>query len=439
LVLFDPVSRARYNLKRCPMKKTLERTTVALDCLGCKLNQAEIQELSRQLETAGYQLVDTDEKADIYVLNTCSVTHIADSKSRQLLRQARRRNPAARLVAIGCYAQRAPEELTQIEGVELALGNDKKMNLLALLGKPADKDKAAASSRQPGGRTRAFIKVQDGCKNFCAYCIVPLVRSKLSCVSPEKVINLVKELTGQGCQEVVLTGTEVGSYDVKGTNIEGLLKRILESTTVPRIRLSSLQPHQVTPQLIGLWKDARLCPHFHLSLQSGSDTVLKRMNRRYTTVGYRQTVELIRANVPDAAITTDVIVGFPGETEAEFKETLDGCREMNFARIHVFPFSARPGTKAETMPGKIPDAVKKERMQKMLALAETSARKFHEGFCGKKAAVLWEKETGGVWSGLTGSYIKVYTKTKENLANRIIPVNLVKLYRDGVWGEVETL
>jgi threonylcarbamoyladenosine tRNA methylthiotransferase MtaB len=418
------------------MNKIPEPTTVALDCLGCKLNQAEIQELARQLEAAGYRLVDGDEKADIYVLNTCSVTHIADSKSRQLLRQARRRNPAVRLVAIGCYAQRAPDDLTKIEGVELVLGNDKKMNLLALLGNPAGKDKAVASGGQPGGRNRAFIKIQDGCRNFCAYCIVPLVRNKLACVPPEKAVNRIKELAGQGCKEVVLTGTEVGSYNVKGTDITGLLQRILETTDITRIRLSSLQPHQVTPQLMALWKDARLCPHFHLSLQSGSDTVLKRMKRRYTAADYRRTVELIRANVPDTAITTDVIVGFPGETEAEFKETLDFCREIKFARIHVFPFSARPGTVAADMPDKVADGVKKDRMEKMLALAQTSAHKFREEFLGKKADVLWEKETGGVWSGLTGNYIKVYMKSQENLANRIVPIKMVKLYRDGVWGEM---
>ena len=419
------------------MSRIQESPTVALDSLGCKLNQAEIQQLARQLEAAGYRLVDPAEKADIYILNTCSVTHVADRKSRHLLRLARRRNPAARLVAIGCYAHRAPEELEQIEGVELVLGNDRKMNLLSLLGDavtPQTSD-GPAVSWQETGRTRAFLKVQDGCKNFCAYCIVPLVRSRETSVAAEKVTALVKGLVANGYREVVLTGTEIGAYNYKGVNLEGLVKRILADTPVPRLRLSSLQPHQISPGLIGLWRDGCLCPHFHLSLQSGSDTVLKRMKRKYTTADYSRSVALIRDAVPDAVVTTDVIVGFPGETNAEFGETLDFCRKIQFARIHVFPFSPRPGTAAATLPQQVTDAVKKERSRQMLALAEESARNFHEGFLGKTMEVLWEQKSGSVWSGLTGNYIKVYTRSRDELTNRILPVKLVKIYRDGVWGE----
>jgi threonylcarbamoyladenosine tRNA methylthiotransferase MtaB len=291
-------------------------------------------------------------------------------------------------------------------------------------------------SWRENGRTRTFLKVQSGCRNFCAYCIVPLVRSKEENVPLEKVTALVKGLVAQGYREVVLTGTEIGAYNVKGVDLEGLIKRILADTPVPRLRLSSLQPHQVQPSLIGLWQDARLCPHFHLSLQSGSDTVLKRMKRRYTATGFRQTVALIRANVPDAAITTDIIVGFPGETDAEFRETIDFCREVKFARIHVFPFSARPGTEASIMLQQVSAAVKKERTQEMLALAKESTCNFQQGFLGKTMAVLWEKESGGLWSGLTGNYIKVYIKSSTDLTNKIVPVKLQKLYRDGVWGEI---
>jgi len=420
------------------MNKTPERPTVTLDSLGCKLNQAEIQQLARQLEAAGYRLVDPEDKADIYILNTCSVTHIADRKCRHMLRLARRRNPAARLVAIGCYAQRAPQELAQIEGVELVLGNDRKMNLLNLLGVTVTPPKTdgSAVSWQQSGRTRAFLKVQNGCRNFCAYCIVPLVRSKEENVPLEKVTALVKGLVAQGYREVVLTGTEIGAYNGQGVNLEGLIRRILADTPVPRLRLSSLQPHQIATSLVGLWRDARLCPHFHLSLQSGSDAVLKRMKRRYTAAEYRRTVAFIRDNAPDVAITTDVIVGFPGETDAEFRETLDFCRELRFARIHVFPFSPRPGTEAATMPQQVSAAVKKERTGQMLALAKESARNFQQGFLEKTMEVLWEKESGGLWSGLTGNYIKVYIRSRENLTNRPAPVKLVKLYRDGVWGEI---
>jgi threonylcarbamoyladenosine tRNA methylthiotransferase MtaB len=420
------------------MKEKTPGPTVALDSLGCKLNQAEIQQLARQLEAAGYRLVDPDEKADIYILNTCSVTHIADRKSRHLLRLAKKRNPAARLVAIGCYAQRSPQELAQIEGVELVLGNDRKMNLLNLLGDsvtPPRTDGPAVSWQQ-SSRTRAFLKVQNGCRNFCAYCIVPLVRSREENVPLEKVTALVRGLVAQGYREIVLTGTEIGAYNTGVVDLAGLIRRILADTPVPRLRLSSLQPHQISSSLVELWQDTRLCPHFHLSLQSGSDAVLQRMKRRYTAADFRKTVALIRANVPDVAITTDVIVGFPGETEDEFKETLDFCTRIKFARIHVFPFSPRPGTAAATMPEQVSAAIKKERTQQMLALAKESAHKFQEGFLGKTTEVLWEKESGGLWSGLTGNYIKVYIKSKENLTNRLLPVKLVKIYRDGVWGEI---
>lgn len=416
----------------------VERPTVALDSLGCKLNQAEMQHLARQLSSAGYRLVSTDDRADIYILNTCTVTHIADRKSRHMLRMARRRNPRARLIAIGCYAQRSPEELARIEGVELVLGNDRKMNLPRLLedaGKPAGLVTGDSVSKRRESRTRAFVKVQDGCRNFCAYCIVPLVRGREENVPVEKVTALVRGLLATGHQEVVLTGTEIGAYNGNGVNLEGLLRRTLAETTVSRLRLSSLQPHQINPGLIGLWRDSRLCPHFHLSLQSGSDSVLKRMKRRYSTADYSRIVSLIREEVPDVAVTTDVIVGFPGESDEEFRETIDFCRQTQFARIHVFPFSPRPGTEAADMPQQVPASVKKQRSQEMLALAGKSVRNFQQRFIGRTMDVLWEKRSGGVWSGLTGNYIKVYTRNDEDLTNRLLPMQLVKIYRDGVWGE----
>ena len=424
------------------MKTPPKSPTLALDSLGCKLNQAEIQQLARQLEAAGYTIVDASEKADIYVLNTCSVTHIADRKSRHLLRLARRRNPAARLIAIGCYAHRARQELEQIEGVELVLGNDTKMNLVNLLGYISARSGEPKSSDGPAikwqekGRTRVFLKIQDGCKNFCAYCIVPYVRSKEMSVPADKVLALVKGLLADSYREIVLTGTEIGAYSIGGINLEGLIQRILAETAVPRLRMSSLQPHQVSPTLIALWQNPRLCPHFHLSLQSGSDAVLQRMKRKYTAAQFLQAVELIRSVVPDAAITTDVIVGFPGETEAEFKATLDFCRKVKFARLHVFPFSARPATAAAEMPGQISDVVKKERSNQMLALAKASARNYFGGFIGQTVDVLWEQKSANVWSGLTGNYIKVYAKSTAELTNTVTPVKLVKLYRDGVWGEL---
>jgi threonylcarbamoyladenosine tRNA methylthiotransferase MtaB len=420
------------------MSKTVKTSTVALDSLGCKLNQAEIQQLARQLESAGYRLVDPSEKADIYVLNTCTVTHVADRKSRHMLRLARRRNPATRLVAIGCYAHRAPAELSQIEGVELVLGNERKMSLLRLLGDADSSRKSilSTSSSNALGRTRAFLKVQDGCKNYCAYCIVPFVRSREQNIPADRIITSIRGFISSGYNEVVLTGTEIGAYNSKGVNLESLIRRILADTSLPRLRLSSLQPHHITEGLIGLWSDSRLCPHFHLSLQSGSDSVLKRMKRHYSIADYRKAVELVRSSVPDVAVTSDVIVGFPGETDSEFQQTLDFCREMRFARIHVFPFSPRPGTAAATMPQQVPPALKKERTEKMLALSQESVVEFQKRFLGKTMSILWEKQSRGVWSGLIGNYIKVYTKNNGILTNRIIPAKLVKLYRDGIYGDI---
>jgi threonylcarbamoyladenosine tRNA methylthiotransferase MtaB len=422
------------------MAKALKTPAVALDSLGCKLNQAEIQHLAEQLAQAGYRIVDSPDEADIYILNTCTVTHVADRKSRHLLRLARRRNPSTRLIAIGCYAQRAPRELAAIEGVDLVLGNDHKMNLLELLDKAGSLKKTVPAvslhAHESGRRTRAFLKVQDGCHNFCAYCIVPYVRTREISVSAEDIVAQVKEIAAAGFREVVLTGTEIGTYSCNKTDLAGLIKRILVETPVTRLRLSSLQPHHISPRLIRLWRDPRLCPHFHLSLQSGSNAVLRRMKRRYTIGDYHRAVSLIRASVSEVAVTTDVIVGFPGETDAEFKETLEFCREMRFARIHVFPFSPRPGTAAATMTGQIPASVKKERSQIMLSLAEESASNFRQKFIGKTIDVLWERSSGGVWSGLTGNYIRVYARSGQNLTNILLPVKLVKLYKDGMWGEV---
>ncbi len=422
------------------MAKALKTPAVALDSLGCKLNQAEMQHLAVQLAEAGYRIVDSPDEADIYILNTCTVTHVADRKSRHLLRLARRRNPSTRLIAIGCYAQRAPRELAAIEGVDLVLGNDHKMNLLELLDKAGSlKETVPAVSlhaHESGRRTRAFLKVQDGCHDFCAYCIVPYVRTREISVSAEDIVAQVKEIAAAGFREVVLTGTEIGTYSCNKTDLAGLIKRILVETPVTRLRLSSLQPHHISPRLIRLWRDPRLCPHFHLSLQSGSNAILRRMKRRYTIGDYHWAVSLIRSSVSEVAVTTDVIVGFPGETDAEFEETLEFCREMRFARIHVFPFSPRPGTAATTMTGQIPASVKKERSQIMLSLAEESASNFRQKFIGKTIDVLWERSSGGVWSGLTGNYIRVYARSGQNLTNILLPVKLVKLYKDGMWGEV---
>ncbi len=411
-------------------------TRVALDTLGCKLNQAETESLARQLVPAGYELVDSVDEADIYILNTCTVTHVADRKSRNLLRQARRRNGRVRLVVVGCYAERSPQELARIDGVDLVLGNNQKARVLDRLEEFGCQSLPAGQSLYQYGRNRSFVKVQDGCCNFCSYCIVPLVRGRVESVPVEKVVAEVQSRVADGVKEVVLTGTELGTYYHDGVDLLGLLKHVLEETGIRRLRLSSMQPQEISVEFLELWNDDRMCPHFHLSLQSGSDSVLRRMKRRYASAGYRRAVSLIRKMVPDVAITTDVIVGFPGEMEAEFEEGYSFCRQMNFARIHVFPYSRRPGTEAADMPEQVSERVRKERVQKMLVLAEESASDFRRHFPGRTMLVLWEQKSGGLWSGYTGNYIRIYTKSGENLTNQLMPVKLESIYKDGIWGRV---
>jgi len=286
-----------------------------------------------------------------------------------------------------------------------------------------------------GFKTRALIKVQDGCSNFCSYCIVPLVRGSERSLPPSEIIAQIRKKGDEGYKEVVITGVKVGSYKHDGIDLKGLLESILSETKITRLRLSSLQPQEISPELLGLWQDRRLCPHFHLSLQSGSDKLLKLMNRRYSVSDYQCSLALIRNIIPEAAITTDIIVGFPGETEADFEESFEFCKKMQFARIHVFPYSPRPETRAAKLPDEVTPSVKRERTEKMLYLARQSLNKFNQKFLGKTVPVLWEKRSNdGVWSGLTPNYIKVYTRSDKDLTNEIMPTKLVEISEEGVWG-----
>ena len=416
------------------------RPKVAFHTLGCKLNQAETELLAWQFARAGYRVANGD-RVDICVLNTCTVTHIADRKSRHLLRLLRKRNPEALVIATGCYAERAPQELAQI-GADLVVGNEQKMHLPDLV---KDKPNSAAycSAEEFGvddiDRVRSFIKIQDGCSDSCAYCIVPKVRRREYCLSVEEVIGEVKARTSADCKEVILTGTKIGAYRYGEASLQYLVEQILADTEVERLHLSSLQPQEISSGLLSLWQDCRLCRHFHLALQSGSDTVLQRMRRRYSVADYEKAVSSIREAVADAAITTDVMVGFPGESGEEFEEGYRFCREMGFADIHVFAYSARPGTSAVNMPEPIDDRLKKERSLRMLDLAQQSAHKFRERFLGQNATVLWEKEVapgGGVYSGLSDNYIRVFTESHQPLTNQLLPVRLVGLHKQGLWGEL---
>jgi len=420
--------------------RTESEMKVAIHTLGCKLNQAESESLARKFTEAGHSIV-SGEEADVHVLNSCTVTHIADRKSRHLIRLWRNRNPQALIVATGCYAERAPQELMRA-GAGLVIGNDDKMHLLEFMEvEPAPVSCPAGKLAQHDlGRVRSFIKIQDGCDDSCAYCIVPQVRGWGNCLPAADVVNEVMARVSAGYKEIVFTGTKIGDYRHNGVNLKELVEQVLDVTGVERLHLSSLQPQDISPELLGLWQDSRLCRHFHLALQSGSDGVLRRMRRHYAVDDYRKAVSLIRKAIPEVAITTDVIVGFPGETVEEFEESYRFCREMDFADIHVFTYSSRPGTLASRMAGQISDKLKKERSQRMLQLAKESARKFCQKFLGRELVVLWESEVtadSGIYSGLSDNYIRVFTQSSKPLTNQFYRVLPARLHNEGLWAEVK--
>jgi threonylcarbamoyladenosine tRNA methylthiotransferase MtaB len=400
-------------------------TTVSIETLGCKLNQAESESLALQLAEMGYRLVSPSESADIYILNTCTVTSTADRKSRYLLRLARRRNPHATIIAIGCYAERDTEELGKLKCADLIIRNSEKENLPELIeGKRLQPSHGTYETDIL--RTRSMLKIQDGCDHFCAYCIVPYVRGHERSLPSDKIIDEVNFRVRTGFKEIVLTGTKIGSYH---PSLELLIKLILDRTDVQRIRLSSLQPDDITDGLLALWNDARLCRHLHLPLQSGSDSVLKRMNRPYNIADYESAIKRIRKSIPKVSITTDIIVGFPGETDEEFEESYRFCRHMSFANLHIFSYSQRPGTAAAAMPHQIGEKIKKDRSKKMLKLARDSAAQFSRQFCGETLPVLWESEiSSGIWDGLTDNYIRVMTHSDRPLKNEITDAKLGGTY-----------
>ena len=407
------------------MKQTSNPTTVSIETLGCKLNQAESEALALQLAEMGYRLVSPSEAADVYMLNTCTVTRIADRKSRYLLRLARRRNPDALVIAMGCYADRDAGELDKLKCVDLIISNSDKDSLPELI-----ESKLRQTSHSPCEadvlRTRSMIKIQEGCDHFCSYCIVPYVRGHERSRTPDEIVEEIKSRVSMGFKEVVLTGTKIGVYR---PGLETLIQRILAETDVQRVRLSSLQPDDITGGLLDLWNDKRLCRHLHLPLQSGSDPTLRRMNRPYDTCAYEAAIERIRNAVPQISITTDIMVGFPAETNEEFEESYRFCKHMAFANMHVFSYSERPGTAAASMPEQIDERIKKERSKRMLKLARESAARFSEGFCGETLPVLWETEISpGVWDGLTDNYIRVMTHSDRALKNEITDARLSGTY-----------
>jgi threonylcarbamoyladenosine tRNA methylthiotransferase MtaB len=399
------------------------KATVSIQTLGCKLNQAEAESMSRWLTAAGFEVTSGD-KADAFILNTCTVTHAADRKGRHLVRMLRRSNPEALIIVTGCYAQRAKGDLQKC-GADLVVGNAEKVQVPQILQAKLSaciKEVAERGREKSLQRVRSFIKIQDGCRNFCSYCIVPLVRNDVYSVDADLVVEDVKSRVGDGYREIVLTGTEIGSYNDKGVDLGRLLKRILGETGVMRLHLSSVQPQEITANLLGLWRDQRMHRHFHIALQSGCDAVLQRMHRRYNTGDYHKAVSMIRDIMPDASVTTDVMVGFPGESEAEFQESYEFCRKMEFAALHVFSYSPRPGTLASGMAGRVDEKTKKQRSLQILELAADSAENFAQRFTGKTREVLWENEIrpgSAIYSGLTDNYIRAYTHSPGALVNSI--------------------
>jgi len=414
---------------------------VVILTIGCKLNQAESETMARELGAAGCRVTDRAVPADAFIINTCAVTHVAERKARHLVRLARRLSPRARIIVAGCYAETVAPEVIAGLGADVVLGNREKLRgpCQALESKsPLD---AVTSTSVPRLRTRSFIKIQEGCNDVCAFCVVPQTRGRERSVSSADILRDLKAAEADGVQEVVLTGTQLGAYgrDLDGAgDLVALIERALKETGLARLRLSSVQPQDLTPGLLDLWADERLCRHFHIALQSGSDVVLARMRRRYDARQFIEGLEAIRRRYTDAAITTDVLVGFPGETEEDFAATRRFCREAAFAALHVFPFSARPGTLAAKMPEQIGAATKRSRVQEMLGLGEELRGRFLKRFQGSVVSVLFERRVnGGLWEGLTGNYIRVLAPSERSLENRIAAVRLERLRGEGFEGELQ--
>ena len=387
---------------------------------------------------AGYKVVDFETKADIYIINTCTVTNMADKKSRQMLRRVKEINPEAILVAVGCYAQVAKEKLEQIPEIDLILGINEKNDIVKYVEQASKNTYVSDVLHQTEfldfgdvtytEKTRAVIKVQDGCNQFCSYCIIPYARGRIRSRKPESVIKEITDVAKEGIKEVVITGIHIASYG-KDFNTEyrliDLLEEIQKVNGIQRIRLGSLEPTLITEEFVTrLKKLSKICDHFHLSLQSGCDETLKRMNRKYTTDQFRHVVELLRNAYPEVHLTTDVIVGFPGETEEEFNKTYEFLKEIKFYKMHVFKYSPRSGTVAAKMPNQIDGNIKEERSNKLIELSDENEKEYNQKYIGKEVEVLLEEREGEYLKGHTTNYMVVKMKTNENLENTIQKVTV---------------
>ena len=392
---------------------------VAFYTLGCKVNHYETQAMEELFRAAGHEVVPFEDVADVYIVNTCTVTQIGDKKSRQAIAQAHRRNPNARIAAVGCYAEVARESVAALEGVSLVLGTDGRKDIVRYVEqamqtplvpeqkKPFERKTFEELSAQHDSRTRATLKVQDGCNSFCSYCIIPYARGALRSRTLESTRHEMERLAANGYREVVLTGIQLSLYGIDledKPELSDLIRLADEIPGIERLRLGSLEPRVITDRFLQVAQNSRtLCRQFHLALQSGSDSVLLRMNRRYTTAEYKDAVDRIRACMPDAAITTDVIAGFVGETEAEHEETKAFLKEIGFARIHVFPYSRRKGTKADAMEGHLTRAVREARTRELIAIGERMEEAFVDAQIGKTETIIMEDDG----TGYTGNYVRV--------------------------------
>ena len=432
----------------------MENKKVAFITLGCKVNQYETNAMCEKFINKGYEVVEKEEKADIYIVNTCTVTNMSDRKSRQMLRRVKEINEKAIIVACGCYAQVAKEELEKIDEIDIVLGNNEKKNIVDYVEKYIkEKNKIIEIEDVMQKRdfvdfgevtytekTRAVIKVQDGCDRFCSYCIIPYARGRVRSRNPKTVIEEIEKIAKTGIKEVVITGIHIASYgkDFKEDyKLINLLEDINKIDGIERIRLGSIEPLLITEEFVErLKKLDKICHHFHLSLQSGCNETLKRMNRRYTTEQFRNIVTILRGAYKDVNLTTDIIVGFPGETEEEFNKTYEFLKEINFYKMHVFKYSPRKGTKAAVMANQVPGNIKEERSKKLIELSNEKEFNYNSQYIGKDVDVLFEEEKTGVYKGHTQNYIMVYCESKEKLDNKIKSVSCKKVIDDHIVAKI---
>lgn len=423
---------------------------VAFCSLGCKVNQYETNAMAQKFIEHGYEVVEFDEYADVYIVNTCTVTNVADRKSRQMLRRAKEINKDATLVACGCYAQVAKDELKKIPEIDLIIGNNEKNDIIQIVENHISQkgaedlvsdvmyklDYVELGTTTYTEKTRAVIKVQDGCDRFCSYCLIPYARGHIRSRKIENVIEEIKKVVEEGINEVVITGIHIASYgrDFKGKNIGliDLLEEINKIQGLHRIRLGSIEPTIVTDEFVErLSKLDKICDHFHLSLQSGCTETLKRMNRRYTTEEFRDVTKRLRAKFPNAALTTDIIVGFPGETDDEFNTTYEFLKDIAFYKMHIFKYSQRKGTKAAVMPNQVDGKIKEERSKKLIELSNENEYNYNKKYIGKQVEVLFEEREGEYLKGHTTNYIVVKHKTDKNdLINKIAKVTVSEAKQD---------